>query len=70
VFKYGRIRVPLDGSELAEEALPPALAMPEGIDAEPMLCRVAVPAPRTRQLNNAPRLYNELVTAAYREAGH
>jgi hypothetical protein len=44
--------------------------MAEGIDAEPMLCRVAVPVPRTRELNNAPRLYNELVTAAYREAGH
>jgi nucleotide-binding universal stress UspA family protein len=70
VFKYRRILVPLDGSEFAEEALPPALAIAEGMEAELVLCRVAVAVPRTRELNKAPGLYNELVTAAYREARH
>ena len=70
VFKYRRILVPLDGSEFAEQALPPALAIAEGMEAELVLFRVAVPIPRTRELIGAPRLYNELVTAAYREARH
>jgi nucleotide-binding universal stress UspA family protein len=70
VFKYRRILVPLDGSEFAEEALPPALAIAEGMEAELVICRVAVPIPRTRELIETPRLYNELVTAAYREARH
>jgi nucleotide-binding universal stress UspA family protein len=68
VFSYARILVPLDGSEFAERALPPALAIAEVMEAELVLCRVAVPVPRTRELIKAPRLYNELVTAAYREA--
>jgi nucleotide-binding universal stress UspA family protein len=68
VFSYGRILVPLDGSEFAERALPPALAIAEGMAAELVLCRVAVPVPRTRELTKTPGLYNDLVTAAYREA--
>jgi nucleotide-binding universal stress UspA family protein len=69
VFRYRRILVPLDGSEFAEQALPPALAIAAGMEADLVLSRVAVPVARTRELIETPRLYNELVTAAYREGG-
>jgi nucleotide-binding universal stress UspA family protein len=70
VFKYRRILVPLDGSEFAEQALPPALAIAEGMEAELVLCRVAVPVPRSRELTDTRKLYRDHVTAANREARH
>ena len=40
---FYKILVPLDGSELAEAALPPALAFAEALSADVVLLRVAVP---------------------------
>lgn len=46
----------------------PALAIADVMAAELVLFRVAVPVPRTRELARTPALYNDLVSAAYREA--
>ncbi len=40
MFRYEKIVVPLDGSELAEQALPPALAIAKAMDAKLILLRV------------------------------
>jgi nucleotide-binding universal stress UspA family protein len=68
VFKHRGILVPLYGSESAEQPLPPALAVAEGMEAELVPCGVAVPILRARELKEASRRYYELATAAYREA--
>ena len=68
MFKYGKILVPLDGSECAERALEPALAMARAMEAEVVLFRVAQPIPRTQALADMPDVYNDVVAAAYREA--
>ena len=44
---YRRILTPLDGSPLAEQALPHAVAQAERFQAELILLRVLVPLPRT-----------------------
>jgi nucleotide-binding universal stress UspA family protein len=43
---YQRILLPLDGSPLAEQALPHAIAVAEHFEAELILLRVFVPLPR------------------------
>ncbi|HUW08130.1 MAG TPA: universal stress protein [Anaerolineae bacterium] len=68
MFKFERILVPLDGSEFAEAALDPALAIAELMGAEVVLFRVAQPIPRTRKLAEMPDVYDDVVAATYREA--
>jgi len=56
MFRYRKILVPLDGSELAERALPPALSLAQAMSAKVVLLRVVPPlirdisAERYRQL--------------------
>ena len=68
MFKFERIMVPLDGSELAEAAIDPALAIAESMRAEVVLFRVAQMVPRTQKLAEMPDVYNDVVAATYREA--
>lgn len=68
MFRYAKILVPLDGSEFAERALEPALAIAQPMEAEVVLFRVAQPIPRTQALADMPDVYNDVVAAAYREA--
>jgi len=68
MFKFERILVPLDGSEFAEAALDPALAIAQSMEAEVVLFRVAQPIPRTEKLAEMPDVYNDVVAATYREA--
>jgi nucleotide-binding universal stress UspA family protein len=70
VFGYKRILVPLDGSEFAGQALHPALAVAEGMEADELLYRVAVRVQRTRELIKTPSRCNDLVAAAYCEVKH
>jgi nucleotide-binding universal stress UspA family protein len=66
--KFEKIMVPLDGSEFAEAALEPALAIARAMGAEVVLFRVAQPIPRAGKLAEMPDVYDEVVAAAYREA--
>jgi len=68
MFKFKKILVPLDGSEFAERALGPALAIAQPMEAELVLFRVAQPIPRTQALADMPDVYADIVAAAYREA--
>jgi nucleotide-binding universal stress UspA family protein len=68
MFKFKRIMIPLDGSELAEAAVDPALAIAESMGAEVILFRVAQPVPRTQKLAEMPDVFNDVVAATYREA--
>jgi nucleotide-binding universal stress UspA family protein len=68
MFQFKKILVPLDGSEFAESALEPALAIAKAMAAEVVLFRVAQPIPRTRALAEMPGVYNDVVAATYREA--
>ena len=66
--KFEKIMVPLDGSEFAEGALEPALAIARAMGAEVVLFRVAQPIPRAGTLAEMPDVYDEVVAATYREA--
>ena len=68
MYKFKRIMVPLDGSELAEAAVGPALAIAESMAAEVVLFRVAQRVPRTQKLAEMPDVYDDVVAATYREA--
>jgi nucleotide-binding universal stress UspA family protein len=68
MFRFTKIMIPLDGSELAEAAVDPALAIAESMGADVVLFRVAQPVPRTRKLAEMPDVYNDVVAATYREA--
>jgi nucleotide-binding universal stress UspA family protein len=68
MYKFKKIMVPLDGSELAESALDPALVIAESMGAEVVLFRVAQRIPRTQKLAEMPDVYNDVVAATYREA--
>jgi nucleotide-binding universal stress UspA family protein len=68
MFRFKKLLVPLDGSEFAEAALDPALAIARGMEAEVVLFRVAQPIPRTRALAEMPDVYNDVVAATFREA--
>ncbi len=50
---YNRILLPLDGSALAEQTLPRAIAQAERFQAELILLRVLEPLPRDRGLSQA-----------------
>jgi len=60
--------VPLDGSEFAEMALDPALAIARDMGAEVVLFRVAQPIPRTEALARMPDVYDDIIAATMREA--
>ncbi len=66
MFQFKKILVPLDGSEFAESALEPALAIAKAMGAEVVLFRVAQPIPHTRALAEMPDVYNDVVAATYR----
>jgi nucleotide-binding universal stress UspA family protein len=68
MFQFKKILVPLDGSQFAESALDPALAIAEAMGAEMVLFRVAQPIPRTQALAEMPDVYNDVVAASQREA--
>ena len=68
MFRFGKIMVPLDGSDLSELAVGPALAIAQAMESELVLFRVAEPIPRTRALVEMPDVYNEVVAAAQWEA--
>ena len=68
MYKFKRIMIPLDGSEFADVALDPALAILESMGAEMVLFRAAQPVPRTQKLAERPDVYNDVVAATYREA--
>jgi nucleotide-binding universal stress UspA family protein len=68
MIEFKRILVPLDGSEFAEAAVGPALAIAGAMEAELVLFRVAQPVPRTSKLAEMPDVYNDVVAATYREA--
>ena len=68
MYKFKRIMIPLDGSELAESALDPALAIAASMEAEVVLFRVAQRIPRTQKLAEMPDVYDDVVAATYREA--
>lgn len=66
--KFEKIMVPLDGSEFAEAALDPALAIARAMGAKVVLFRVAQPIPREGKLAEMPDVYDDVVAATYREA--
>ena len=66
--KFTKIMVPLDGSEFAEAALDPAMAIARAMGAEVVLFRVAQRIPRAGKLAEMPDVYDEVVAATYREA--
>lgn len=66
--KFEKIMVPLDGSEFAEAALEPALAIARAMGSEVVLFRVAQPIPLAGKLAEMPDVYDEVVAATYREA--
>lgn len=68
MFRFRKIVVPLDGSDFAEMAVGPALAIAQAMESEVVLFRVAEPIPRTRALAEMPDVYNEVVAAAQWEA--
>jgi nucleotide-binding universal stress UspA family protein len=68
MFQFKKLLVPLDGSEFAESALEPAMAIAQAMQAELVLFRVAQPIPRTRALADMPDVYNDVVAATRREA--
>jgi nucleotide-binding universal stress UspA family protein len=68
MFPFKKLLVPLDGSEYAEKALEPALAIARAMNAQVVLFRVAQPVPRTAKLAEMPDVYNDVVAATFREA--
>jgi nucleotide-binding universal stress UspA family protein len=68
VYRFDKILVPLDGSEFAEMAIEPAVAIARPMGSELVLFRVAQPIPRTRALAEMPDVYNDVVAATGREA--
>jgi len=68
VYKFRRIMIPLDGSELAEAAIDPAMAIAKSMGSEVVLFRVAQRIPRTQKLAEMPDVYDDVVAATYREA--
>jgi len=61
---YKRILLPLDGSSLAEQALPHAIAIAERFQSELILLQVLVPLPRAPTSTEATVLRAEEATAA------
>ena len=63
-MQFKKILLPLDGSELAETALAPALALAEALAAEIVLLRVVVPL----SIKLDPDLYQRIVNRGQNEA--
>ncbi|MCA9946769.1 MAG: universal stress protein [Anaerolineales bacterium] len=61
---FNKILLPLDGSELAETALAPAVALAEAFSAELVLLRVVVPL----SLKLDPDLYQRIIDGGQKEA--
>ena len=61
---FNKILLPLDGSELAETALVPAVALAEAFSAEIVLLRVVVPL----SIKLDPDLYQRIIDGGQREA--
>ncbi len=68
MHRYKKILVPLDGSDLAEIALEPALDMAEAMGAEVILFRVAPPLPNYQHFARIPVVYDEIVASAQDQA--
>jgi nucleotide-binding universal stress UspA family protein len=66
VSMFEKILVPLDGSELAEQALLPAIRLAEKFDGEVLLLRVAVPEEILVSLPTLAPRYHELHSAELR----
>ena len=66
MMNFKRILVPLDGSELAERALVPALALADVMEAKLFLLRVAIPL----SLNIDPDLYQRILEMRQDDAVH
>ncbi len=62
---YNRILLPLDGSPLAEQALPHAIAMAERFQSELVLLRVLIPLPRPPTTAEAALQRAEEATAVF-----
>ena len=62
---YKRILLPLDGSPLAEQALPHAIAIAERFQSELILLQILVPLPRTSTTTEATFLRAEEATAVH-----
>lgn len=63
-MSFNKILLPLDGSELAETALAPAVALAEAFSAEIVLLRVVVPL----SIKLDPDLYQRIIDGGQREA--
>ncbi len=63
-MSFNKILIPLDGSELAEMALAPALALAEALSAEIVLLRVVVPL----SIKLDPTLYQRVIDRGQKEA--
>lgn len=63
-MSFNKILLPLDGSELAEKALAPAVALAEAFSAEIVLLRVVVPL----SIKIDPDLYQRIIDGGQKEA--
>jgi nucleotide-binding universal stress UspA family protein len=63
-MSFNKILLPLDGSQLAEKALNPAVALAEALSAKIVLLRVVVPL----SINLDPDLYQRLIDEGQEEA--
>lgn len=68
LFQYNQLLVPLDGSELAESALPVAVALAQILDAKLHLLRVTEPAHVVFETVSMHQVFNEIETAEREEA--
>ena len=62
---YKRILLPLDGSPLAEKALPHAITLAEHFEAELVLIQVLIPLPTSPTTNEANLQRAEKITAGF-----
>lgn len=56
MFRYRKILVPLDGSDLSERAVAPALTLADAMDAQLLLLRVVTPIPPAMD----PQVYDQM----------
>ena len=68
MFKYQRIVVPLDGSELAEQALGPAIEIASSLAAELILLRAITLPPERGETVCSPNVYELLASEKETEA--
>jgi nucleotide-binding universal stress UspA family protein len=68
LFQYNQLLVPLDGSELAEKALPVAVALAQTLDAKLHLLRVTEPAHIVFETVSMHQVFNEIEAAEHDQA--